>query len=507
MSKKKPEGFDFNDIHCRYGLGEVRRQWDAFMANVVFFPRPSDEVSPEISAGAPTISDPPPIGEIPPEYSDHSVSPAPSEPGSDSNKLLDEFGRYSYKTLIDHFWYVWGTRHAWDNINQKQIELSHLRHGVGRERYKLWDESSDRRWVKDIVFSPDKDMGHKYVNLYTGFNMTPDSRGRSGCARILHHIYRLCGLRDAEFDWLMRWIAYPLQNPGAKMASSVIMYGSEGPGKSIVWEEVVKKIYGEYSVTIGQAQLESQFTGWKSRRLFALAEEVVSRSERNHHKGVLKQTVTGSTHMINEKMLPEREESNHMNFVFLSNSTVPLELDMGDRRYLVLYVDKVPEKQYFVDLFDEIANGGVECFYHHLLNLDMGDFSAHTKPPVNQEKEELIDASLPSPAYFHKLWKQGELDIPYKSAVAGDLFKEFQRWCERSGEFKRTERYFGAELKRVMLQVRHNIKYPEVLSSHITKRIYVTEDDMNFKYDRHFAERLGESCREFRMATVASSSE
>ncbi|WP_226648999.1 DUF5906 domain-containing protein [Microbulbifer variabilis] len=504
MSKKKPEGFDFNDIHCRYGLGEVRRQWDAFMENVVIFPRPSDGVPSEALEKAEIINDAPPIDEIPPEYSE---SPAPSEAGSDSSGLFDEFGRFSYQALIDHFWYVWGTRHAWDNINREQIELSNLRHGVGRERFKLWEESTERRWVKDIVFSPGTDMGPKYVNLYTGFKMDPDPRGRVGCSRILHHIFRLCGERDAEFEWLMRWIAYPLQNPGAKMDSSVIMYGSEGPGKSIIWEKVVKQIYGEYSVTIGQAQLESQFTGWKSRRLFVLAEEVVSRSERNHHKGMLKQTVTGDTHMINEKMLPEREESNHMNFVFLSNSTVPLELDMGDRRYLVLYIDKVPKKQYFIDLFAEIKNGGVECFYHHLLNLDMGDFTPHTKPPDNDEKEELINASLPSPAYFHKLWKQGELDIPYKSAVAGDLFKAFQRWCERSGEFKRTERYFGAELKRVMPQVRLNIKYPEQLSAHITKRIYVTEEDMDFKYDTHFAERLGDSCRQFKSAVALGTEE
>lgn len=493
MKKDKKSGIDFNDVHCERGLDEVRRQWLKFLqdeqaGNVIAFPRPSQSVPAEGYEDYPELQAPP-------------ESPAPSVAGCDSGGVVDEYGRYTHQTLVEQFWYIWGTRHAWDNINQCQIELSHLRHGVGRERYKMWDESPERRWVKDIVFAPGKDMGPQYVNLYTGFDLQPSDRAREGCEKILAHLYRLCGWREDEFFWLLKWIAYPLQNPGAKMASSVIMYGSEGPGKSVIWEEVVKRIYGKYSVTIGQAQLESQFTGWKSRKLFALAEEVVSRSERNHHKGVLKQTVTGATHMINEKMLPEREESNHMNFVFLSNSTVPLELDMGDRRYLVLYVDKVPDKQYFVDLFTEINGDGVECFYRYLLDYPMGDFTPHTKPPVNQEKEELIDASLPSPAYFHKLWREGELDIPYKSAVAGDLFREFQRWCERTGEFKRTERYFGAELKRVMPQLRHNIKYPEPMSAHITKRVYVTEEDMQHRDSPDFVDLLGQSCRDFKKAT------
>ncbi|WP_166888590.1 primase-helicase family protein [Pantoea sp. Cy-639] len=86
----------------------------------------------------------------------------------------------------------------------------------------------------------------------------------------------LCNNRADEYRFLLKWIAYPLQNPGAKMATAVVMFGAEGPGKSLLWEKVVREIYGAYGTTIGQAQLESQFTGWQSRKLFALAEEVVT---------------------------------------------------------------------------------------------------------------------------------------------------------------------------------------------------------------------------------------
>ena len=476
------ESIDFNDVHLACGLDAVADSFQRFIAKLPVV----------------VVSSAPPSDCEPPEYfddiPDDLESPPPSAAGSDDeSEYLERMGRYSIKKMLEQFWYVWGTDTCWDNIARKQIRLSHLRHGVGRDRYKAWDESARRKTVWDIVFEPGQELGPRVVNLYDGIKLQPDSRGSSGCGLIVKHIHRLCGGRDDEFDWLMKWIAYPLQNPGAKMASSVIMYGSEGPGKSIIWEEVVKKIYGEFSVTIGQSQLESQFTGWKSRRCFALAEEVVSRSERNHHKGMLKQTVTGSTHMINEKMLPEREESNHMNFVFLSNSTVPLELDMGDRRYLVLYVDKKPPKEYFKDLFEEIKGGGVECFYQLMLSLDLGDFTPHTEPPVNDEKDELIAASLPSPAYFHKLWKAGELDIPYMSAVSGDLFRYFHRWCERTNEFKRTERYFGSELKRVMPQVRTSIKYPGESSGHITKRIYLADEN-----DQGNPEKIAEQCRNFK---------
>jgi putative DNA primase/helicase len=425
-------------------------------------------------------------------------SPAPPVKSADSEEgLLDANRRYSYQTLIKYFWFVWGTDTVWDGVNRCQIKVANLRKGVGKECFKLWEESPDRYWVKDIVFEPGDSPRPRTVNLYDGIKMKPDPRGGVGCPKILNHIYRLCSFREKEFEWLMKWIAYPLQYPGAKMASSVIMYGSEGPGKSVIWEEILKKIYSEYAVTIGQSQLESQFTGWRSKRTFALAEEVVSRSEKNHYKGALKQLVTGATHMINEKMLPEREETNHMNFVFLSNSTVPLELDMGDRRYLVLYVDQVPEEGYFGAIFDEIRNSGIECFYQHLLKLELSGFTPHAKPPINEEKNELIDASLPSPVYFHKLWKAGELDVPYRSAVAGDIYRVFLSWCVKNGEFKRKSRDFGLELKRVMTKDRKNIKYPERLSSFVTKRIYVTEEDLEFENTDEYIDRLAESCRAF----------
>jgi len=226
-------------------------------------------------------------------------------------------------------------------------------------------------------------------------------------------------------------------------------------------------------VTIGQAQLDSQYTGWQSAKLFALAEEVVNRSERSHHKGKLKHLVTGSTFVIEEKFMPAREETNHLNFVFLSNSMVPLELDYGDRRYMVIRCDYVPPKQYFDDLFAEISGGGVECFYHLLMNMNLGDFGPHTKPILNDEKTELIKLSLPSPLHFAHLWRDGELDLPYGPAVAGDLYRAFQRWAERNGEFKRTERFFAGEIKREVIQVRKDIDYPHDKSMAKTCRVYI----------------------------------
>lgn len=405
--------------------------------------------------------------------------------------------RIGEQELLLDFVLIYGTDLVWDCNRRRMVKMTALREVVGRERIKLWQESQHRRVAEDVVFDPTLGCSPTMLNLYDGFKMTPDPRARSGCELILAHLWRLCGYRQDEYNFLLRWIAYPLQNPGAKMHSSVVMFGAEGPGKSLVWEKVVKRIYGDYGVTIGQAQLESQFTGWQSRKLFALAEEVVSRQEMRHYKGLLKHLVTGETLQINEKMQSLREEANHLNFVFLSNSTVPLELDDGDRRYLVLYVDKVPPQGYFDNLLAEIADGGTEAFYQYLLELDMTGFSAHTKPPLNEEKNQLIEGSLTPARYFIRIWLRGETDWPVGAVVAGDLYRAFCRWCERANEFKRREREFYQEAMRDMPQVRKDIHYPHDMDKHRTCRIYLPPAMATREQDKAWLTEVGQQCRAF----------
>lgn len=499
-SQPKPPS-DFNDLHKLSGLETVRHQLhDALKTAAAEPPASSASPAPNKSAGAAGSAPPPAAAGEEADNPSHA-HPEKRADAAPENEVPEKFGVFSLPGMLENFSLIYGTDTVWDAREHLQMRLSHLRHIVGRGLYKLWDEHEERDVKRGLVFEPSGVIPPNHINLFRGFPLTPGAVGRDGCLKILDHIFNLCGGRDAEFQYLLRWIAYPLQNPGAKMDSSVIMYGAEGPGKSVLWEQVVSRLYGQAAITIGQSQLEDKFTGWQSGRLFALCEEVVSRAERSQHKGQLKHLVTGKYLMINEKNLPLREEQNHVNFVFLSNSTVPLELDMGDRRYLVLYCGYVPEGNYFAELFKEINGGGVAEFYRFLLDLDMTGFNEHSRPPMNQDKQNLIDASLPSPVLFLNEWRQGMLDIPYCSCVKSDLFQEFTRWCERTNEFKKRDRDFVAEIRRHLMEGR-----PDLLLTGMTRkttRIWITEDDAQHQFAADFNKRLEDSCLRFKDAVAA----
>lgn len=412
--------------------------------------------------------------------------------------------KWNKSGLVQHCILVYGTDMVWDSRNQIYMRLSHLRHAVGRELFKSWEDSPSRKIVYGLKFEPGQELGRDWVNLWKGFGVKPDPKGETGCKRILDHFYRLCRFRQDEFNWLMRWIALPVQQPGAKMDSSVVMFGAEGPGKSAVWENVVMPIYGEAATTIGQAQLESQFTGWQAGKCFALAEEVVSRAEKSHYKGQLKHLVTGKSVRINEKHAPERVETNHLNVVFLSNETVPLLLDQGDRRYLVLYADDVPDQDYFHELFAEINNGGVECFMHYLLHLPLGDFGSWTRPPLNEEKEGLVEMGMSTALYFHKQWQDGDLELPYGAVASADLWAVFCRWCERNNEYKRRQRDLAADLKRVMKQDRRDVAFPQELGAKKTLRLWVPPELYKRRDMPDYLDEVGQQARAFHQAAMGS---
>ncbi|MEY2631499.1 MAG: hypothetical protein RIR00_153, partial [Pseudomonadota bacterium] len=275
------------------------------------------------------------------------------------------------------------------------------------KRHPLWVERG-AYFLDEVGFDPSsKDRGVK-LNTWKGW---PMQAAEGSCNRLLSLLHYLCGSDHAEFDetgrmiraggddvfhWVLRWMAYPLQHPGAKMASAIIMHGPQGTGKSTVWQ-CLAKIYGDYATVLNQRGLEDRFNSdWVDSKLFILAEEVVTRAEMWHIKNELKELITGEWIRVNPKNIAAYRQRNQVNGVFLSNENQPLPLDNDDRRHCVIYTPPPLTEAEYDEVFLEIEQGGVAALYHYLLNLDLGDFHPKKRPPMTEAKAALIALSSPS---------------------------------------------------------------------------------------------------------------
>jgi len=342
--------------------------------------------------------------------------------------------------MLDNLTLLRGTETVWDGIGQQVMTLGAVRADYTAELTGKWQEHAQRKTIeaRNLVFDPTQQADPvSCVNIFLGWPLKP-KHDPVLIQPILALLASLCDAEDRAADyveWILRWLAYPLQHPGAKMQTALLMFGEkQGTGKSLFFEGVMLPMFGDYGTVASQHQLDSTFTSWRSKKLFVLFEEVLSRDDKYSHNGTLKYMITGKTMNINEKNLPARDERNHMNSVFLSNEPQPIPIELEDRRFMVIEARRKQDPAFYDQVKDAIANGAIEAFYHFLLELPLDDFNEHTKPPMTLAKERVIEFGLAGWMSFHRAWKDGYLDAPYCSCLSEDLYIIYKRWCDKSGE-------------------------------------------------------------------------
>lgn len=394
---------DFNDLHALEGLTTVRDQFDRALSAFGWV--------------APTP---------------RTAAAQPGGEGSDVLRPVEHLDE-----LLERFALIYGEKEAvFDQQERMIVSLGDMRNiCISRELHRRWMEHPGKRIVRmaNVGFDPTEKDEKIICNTYTGWPTKPKE---GSCELLLELLAYLTSADDdpvGVYRWLLKWIAYPIQNPGSKMASAIVMHGAQGTGKSKFFKSV-SSIYGHYGLTINQAAVENHRNTWLASRLFILAEEVVARQELYHVKNALKDLVTGDTVYVDPKFVNPYAERNHVNLVFLSNETMPIVLEDDDRRHLVVYTPDEPlPPQFYVDLQQEIDSGGVAALHSHLLGLDLTGFGPHTKPPMTRAKSELQNLALDSTTRFYRDLVEGEIEgvKPGTCALSTDVFELYRTYCAR----------------------------------------------------------------------------
>jgi len=354
-----------------------------------------------------------------------------------SGGLADALARYIY---------LFPSSTAWDTQTRSQVALADLRNAIA-DCYDQWLKHPRRRNVQkeNLVFDPTQQVPvGEYINTFKGLPLTPVNN-EDLCRNMRHMLWCLCNKDNEIFTWLCCWLAFPLQYVGAKMQTAVLMHSRvHGSGKSFFFDGVMRGVYGEYCKTFGQAELESQYNDWISQALFGVFEEVLSRSQRYSHTGTIKQMITGQKVRINQKYMQGWEESNHMNCVFLSNEVEPLPVEPSDRRLLVIWPEEKLLDQLQTGVDAELKAGGAAAFMGWLLRVDTSGFSEHSKPPMTDAKQRLIDIGRPAWEVFYDDWVNGRTDAPYCACRVLDLYRLYQVWArERNENILASNRFSG----------------------------------------------------------------
>jgi len=421
---------DFNDLalHPLGGIHLVRAQIETVLQGISFAAKPTTE----------------------------GRSPAVGGRGNDyearSVLELDELAeRYIFVEdgTGDTFFDTWGKGF----IRRKQLDAqmpSNFKFN-DLKMHPVW--SSRALKLNQVAFDPTCKDKSIIQNRWTGWPIKNPNlpNAEAKCEKALALLMYLTSKEDPSgelFKWILKWLAYPVQHPGAKMDSCLVFKGAQGTGKGFLFVQILGGLYGEYFAGLTQAALEDKFNSdWSDRKLFVVADEVMASVEKYKYKNYLKTLISEPIIRVNPKNLPAYQERNHFNLVFLSNETVPVILENDDRRHCIVETpEKLPE-DYYHALQDEVEAGGIEALYQFMLELDLGDFNPRTKPPMTKSKEELIDLGLDSHERFIKEWLSGETEYPVVPVSQKNLYRAYTRWNNEEGE---NYRHSAKDLKPVL---------------------------------------------------------
>jgi Family of unknown function (DUF5906)/Domain of unknown function (DUF3854) len=137
-----------------------------------------------------------------------------------------------------------------------------------------------------------------------------------------------------------RWIAYPLQFPGTKQHTAIVVYGAtQGSGKSITGD-MVRGVYGDNAVEIDKSSLSSNFNSYIAKRQFITSSDISERKDLRLDAEKLKVMITRPEVEINCKYAPSYFLRDCVNWYFSSNHFDAVYAEDTDRRYFFVHVEK-----------------------------------------------------------------------------------------------------------------------------------------------------------------------
>lgn len=344
--------------------------------------------------------------------------------------------------LLANYRLIYGTDAVWDGEQRITMAVKNLRLLYGVEAVKMWLAHPDRRVVMQhhMVFEPGEEVPEDHVNLFDGLSLEAEPCDDAAVEPMLALLRHLCSesadtpqaIADVV-DWVLKWLALPLQTVGAKLRTALVFHGPQGTGKNLFFD-CVRAMYGKYGRMVGQTELDDKFNDWLSAKLMIIGNEVVTRQELFHNKNKLKWIVTEDEIPIRGMHQTVRWESNHAQVIFVSNEHQPVALEKDDRRHLVVYTPAAADGDLYLRVADFLARGGAAKFMYYLQRYDTDGFGEHTKPLMTHAKQVLIELGLKPAERFAEEWLEGLLPLPVRVCSAEQLYRVFRRWCEMNGE-------------------------------------------------------------------------
>lgn len=325
------------------------------------------------------------------------------EPEPLLGRLADELWR-----LNEELAYVKESEAVWRFENRRFLSREQLGLAYANRRITLvdargavkqtaviteWLNWPQRSEAPRVAFEPGEKpkLADGTINLWRGWGVAPKAGDVKPWAELLDYLFE--GDPVAR-RWFEAWCAYPLQHPGAKLYSAVVLFSlRHGVGKSLVGF-TLGRLYGDAFAPLSQEDLASPFNPWAAGKLFALGDEVTG-SDKRRDADRFKSLITRELVTVNAKFQPQYTIRDCLNYLFTTNHPDAFVLERDDRRFFIHEAGGEPKDRAFYDRYDAWLNGtGPAALFAHLLRVDLREFHPKAPPPRTEARAAMVSLSF-----------------------------------------------------------------------------------------------------------------
>lgn len=263
----------------------------------------------------------------------------------------------------------------------------------------------------------------KFYNLWRGFAVEPIQQGelvkpewqQSVDAFLGHMRENVCRGDAALFKWLVAYFAHMVQKPGEKPLVALVFRGGKGVGKTVVVQIIGGLLGSHFLLTSNRRYLVSNFNGHLERLLFFALDEASWPGDKQA-EGILKDLITGATHLIEHKGEKPYSVANLVRVAIIGNEDWLIPASHDERRFAAFNVGegRKQDRQFFQAMREGMERGGYRLLLRYLLDFDLTGVDINEAP----QTDEILNQKHESLGDVHKWW----LDCLLEGQIVGSDF-------------------------------------------------------------------------------------
>ena len=209
-----------------------------------------------------------------------------------------------------------------------------------------WSGLSGKKSYDDVAFAPRGVIASHILNLFKNTTVKPI---KGDWSKMRSHLFEnVCNSNPYRFAYLVSTFASWVQQPDVKNGVCVVLRGTKGVGKSLVFEWLME-IFPHNSGTITNAKdFFDPFTAGTAYQIVTHLEEAMWAGDKQH-EGQFKSKVTSPKQSLMFKFGDKAEIEDCHHYVLSTNEQWAVPSGENERRFFVLDVNpqRMQDTEYF----------------------------------------------------------------------------------------------------------------------------------------------------------------